>query len=813
MHFPSFPSRLRPWLLPGLLVAALALAVRDGGWGRPSAVAEEPNAKQATAKQTNATQTNTAKNDAAQAQAFFQQEIAPFLARYCADCHSGDDGMAGVTVDRYTKASQVQEHRKEWEKMLRMLRTGLMPPPESQRPTAPQADLVIRWIEDRLTNVDCSGPRNAGRTTIRRLNRTEYDNTIRDLVGVDFHPASDFPADDVGYGFDNIGDVLTLPPILFEKYLDAAEVILDRAIVSDQDRGPKVVALDIDKFQGGQERNSLRGLNSSGEVFTDYEIPHAGNYVIRIVAGQDKAGKDHAKMEVRLDGKPVKTIEVPASRRDPKPYEIRLRLPQGKHRLAAAFTNDFYDPKNPDPNNRDRNLYVGAWEIDGPHGLPPVPPSEAEQKIIFIKPDAQRTPKFCAWEIFQRFANRAYRRPVQREELFRMVELFERAQKSGESFERSIKIGLQAILVSPHFLFRVEADPPPGETRPISEHELATRLSYFLWSSIPDDELRRLADAGQLRANLDEQVRRMIADPKSDALVENFGDQWLQIRNLDTISVDRKQFPAWNAELKEDMRRESRLFLGHVFRNDASLFELLHANYTFINERLANHYGLPGVKGDEFRKVSLADGRRGGVLTQASVLTITSSPTRTSPVKRGKWIMEQILGTEPPPPPPDVEELKEDGPLTGTLRERMEQHRQNPNCAVCHVQMDALGFGFENFDPIGAWRDKEGQFDIDASGELPGGQRFNGPGDLKQILSTNQDAFRRSFSEKLLTYALGRGIEPYDYCTVEDLRLALASSGDRFIPLVLAIARSDAFQKRHQPEAASDAATSSPNPD
>ncbi len=739
---------------------------------------------------------------AEQAEVFFQRDVAPFISRYCADCHTGEDAMAGVQVDHFTKAVQVQEHRKEWEKILRMLRTGLMPPQDSARPKLAEVDRVADWIEDRLTNVDCSGPRNPGRVTFRRLNRTEYDNTIHDLLGVDFHPAEDFPADDVGYGFDNIGDVLTLPPILFEKYLDAAEEIVDRVIVSDQDRGPRVVAVDVGKLSGGDDRGGLRSLSSSGEVYTDHTFALAGDYVFRVQAGQDAAGKEDAKLEFRLDGKAVKVVEVKAPRRSPQWHEFRLRITAGKHRLAAAFTNDFYDPKNPNKQNRDRNLHVGSWEIIGPHGLPPAQPSEAEKRLIFVTPDGKRTAQYCAWEIYQRFASLAYRRPVAREEMFRLMALFQQAQEAGEGFQTSLKVGLQAVLVSPHFLFRVEEDPAPGQTKLISEFELATRLSYFLWSSMPDDELIRLARAGQLRSNLESQVRRMIADPKSEALVANFGDQWLQIRNLDTVSVDKKRFPTWNTELKEAMRQESRQFLAHIMRADVSLFELLDSNYTFLNERLAKHYGLGGVKGDEFRRVALTDGRRGGVLTQASVLTITSSPTRTSPVKRGKWIMEQILGTEPPPPPPNVPELKEDGPLTGTLREQMEQHRRNPNCAVCHVQMDALGFGFENFDPIGAWREKDGKFAIDASGELPGGQRFDGPAALKRILSGNKDAFRRSIAEKLLTYALGRGPEPYDYCTIEDLRAALASGGDRFTALTLALVRSDAFQKRHVPAAA-----------
>ena len=731
-----------------------------------------------------------------QAEAFYRGTVAPFIARYCADCHSGDDAMAGVQVDHFTKARHVQEHRKTWERILVMLQTGLMPPNDVERPDRAEAERIAAWVKDRLSHVDCSGPRVAGRVTIRRLNRAEYNNTIRDLVGLDFEPAADFPADDVGYGFDNIGDVLTLPPILFEKYLDAAEQIVNRAIVSPEDRQPVKVERFVEDLSGGGFRENLRSLPSSGEVFTDLEFSHAADYIIRIEAGADQAGDELAKMQLRLNGKPVKVVEVAAQRNKPEKYEVRFKAPQGKHRVAAAFINDFYNPKDPDPKNRDRNLYIGSWEIEGPLDLPPAEPTEVHRRIVFATPGADRSPEQCAREILHRFADRAWRRPVTKDEADRLVELFQLTKDQGLSFESRLKLPLQAILVSPHFLFRVEKDPPPGETRPISEHELATRLSYFLWSSMPDEELRRLADAGQLRANLESQVRRMIRDPKSWALVENFGDQWLQIRNLDTISIDRKQFPTWGPELKEAMRQESRLYFEYVMHQDRSLFELLDSDYTFVNERLAKHYGIEGVQGEQFQKVSLNNRRRGGVLTHASVLTITSNPTRTSPVKRGKWIMEQILGTEPPPPPPEVEELKDEGPLTGTLRERMEQHRANPNCAVCHVQMDPLGFGFENFDPIGAWREKEGPHEIDASGELPGGLTFDGPAALKAILRSDADAFRRSFAEKMLTYALGRGLELYDHCTIEDLRVAMASGGDRFSSLVLAIVNSEPFQKR-----------------
>jgi hypothetical protein len=385
------------------------------------------------------------------------------------------------------------------------------------------------------------------------------------------------------------------------------------------------------------------------------------------------------------------------------------------------------------------------------------------------------------------------------------------AEQNGETFERGIQLAVEAVLVSPQFLFRVETDPrrrsqrepQPPPIHPVNDFELASRLSYFLWSSMPDDELTRLAIDGKLRQgdNLEQQVKRMLRDPKAKALVENFAEQWLQIRNLKTVSPDPKQFPEFDESLRSAMFEETTRYFAHVMREDRSVLEFLDSNYTFVNERLAKHYGIAGVQGAEFRRVELNDDRRGGILTQASILTVTSNPTRTSPVKRGKWILEQILGTPPPPPPPDVPELKEgkDVVLSGTLRQRMEQHRANPACAVCHSRLDPLGFGFENYDAVGAWRDKEGTFPIDPSGTLPSGQTFQGPKALKAILKTRQDDFRRCLAEKMATYAVGRGMEYFDKCAIDRIVEGMAKNDDRFSSLVLEIVKSDPFQKRKSP--------------
>lgn len=606
---------------------------------------------------------------------FFGSTVRPFLKRYCLDCHTGADGEGSVQLDKYAKSPAVVEDRRTWEKVLVMLRGRRMPPDGNPRPTAGEYDAVTAWLQGVFRESDRAGPPDPGRVTIRRLNRAEYANTVRDFLGIDFNPTAEFPSDDVGYGFDNIGDVLTLPPLLMEKYLAAAEQIAAKAIV-----------------------------------------------------------------EHKPGGKPA----------------------------------------------------------DYP---------QAHRRIFFVAPGEKLSPDSAAEQILRRLVKRAYRRPVGDQELARLVKLAAAARAQGDRFEAGVRLALEAILVSPHFLFRVELDPVPkdaGPIRALNDHELASRLSYFLWSSMPDDELFNRAARGKLREGLDHQVRRMLGDAKSKALVENFAGQWLQLRNLDLASPDKSRFPAFDDGLRRAMRTESEMFFAAILREDRSVLELLDADFTFVNARLARHYGLKGVEGDQFRRVSLPAGgqeavrARGGVLTQAAVLTVTSNPTRTSPVKRGKWVLENILGTPPPDPPPNVPMLRDDAKAVagGTLRQRMEQHRKDTNCAVCHKEMDALGFALENFDAVGAWRTKDGNFPIDAAAQLSDGRSFSGPRELKAVLRGSKDQFVRCLTKKLLTYAIGRGVEPYDTPAVDRIVHAAEAGGYKFSALVLGIVHSDPFQKR-----------------
>jgi hypothetical protein len=558
-----------------------------------------------------------------------------------------------------------------------------MPPPGRPRLTSEEYEAITAWLDERLARSTSVPER--GRVTLRRLNRTEYNNTIRDLVGIDLRPADAFPADDIGYGFDNIGDVLSLPPLLMEKYLAASAAVVDAAF------------------------------------------------------------RDEAVRQ-------------------------RFLHPPPDNGYLLAWRDVTYPTREP----VQKQLILSAADI------PPADPLARQRDH--------------AYEVLRAFADQAYRRPVRHEELLRLLHFVEASQQQGEGYEQGLRTAMRAILVSPHFLFRVESG---GGTR-LNDFELATRLSYFLWSSMPDEELFQAAARKTLRrpGGLSGQVRRMLRDPRSRALAENFAGQWLQTRGLKDIAPDPEVFPDFDEPLRAAMLAETELFFDAVVREDRSILDFLDADFTFVNERLARHYGIAGVHGNEPVRVSLAGTGRAGVLTQGSVLAVTSNPTRTSPVKRGKWMLENILGTAPPPPPPGAGDLREDTqPLRPTsLRQRLEKHRADARCASCHQHMDPLGFGLENFDAIGAWRDRDGEAGIDASGTLPGGQSFRSPAELRALLKSRPDAFARCLAEKLLTYALGRGIEPQDRRLVDAVVRRAARKDYRFSALVLAIVHSEPFQ-------------------
>ncbi len=749
--------------------------------------------------------------DSAKAQAALHRDILPLLNRYCWDCHADGVSKGDVSLEHFTNVTAVLQDRRTWERVLRTVASGDMPPKKKKQPTEAERSQLAGWIEKTLFPVDPDNP-DPGRVTLHRLNRVEYNNTIRDLLGVDFQPAEDFPQDDIGYGFDNIGDVLSLPPVLLEKYLRAAERILDEALVTGPRPSP-VRQIDTARLEGGEDLGPVRGRSSSGEIRIPAKLPVAGKYRLSFEAYGDQVKPDPVKIAVRLDGREVKEFEVSQRKGSPGKFEVEFEAKSaGEAKLAVAFLNDFYEKrvvekevgqgerkrKVKEDVIEDRNLFTQKFELAGPLDVE-LPLPESHKRVFFkgAKPGKERP---VARELVGKFTDRAWRRPVSKAELDRLMTLFDQARKDGENFEASVKLALTAVLVSPNFLFRGEIQPEPdnpARVHPVNEWALASRLSYFLWSSMPDDELFALAAKNRLRKNLEPQVKRMLQDPRAKALTDNFAGQWLQLRLLDLIEPDRKQFPQFSDDLRRAMRVETERLFEHIIREDRPVSDFLLADYTFVNGPLAKHYGIAGVEGEEFVKVSLSGSPRQGVLTHGGILTLTSNPTRTSPVKRGKWVLENILATPPPPPPPGVSSLESQAKLKGTLRQRMEQHRENAVCASCHEKMDAIGFGFEHFDGIGAFRDKDGADPVESSGEIRAGEAFKDHRDLNALLVGARRAdFLRCLTEKMLTYALGRGLEYYDKPAIQGVMERMEKRDLKFSALVLGVVDSVPFQQR-----------------
>jgi mono/diheme cytochrome c family protein len=795
----------------------------------------------------------TAKRPAAPV-APFAERTRPLLAKHCFACHGDKKTEGDINLSRYGDNAAVAADRATWEAVLGAIESGAMPPPNRPRLSDEERQSLVRHLERVLFHLDCDDAMtlDPGRVTIRRLNRVEYNNTVRDLLGIEFRPAEDFPTDDVGHGFDNIGDVLTISPLLIEKYLAAAERIAAAAMASAESPKPfKQSRRGNDLKTSGSARPSLFGIHNivgPGAVTAEFETGRAGEYRIKIRAASPKAGGPAPRMELHANGAKVAEFTVTATAGQPQFYEHRLKLPAGPQRFAVHYAESkdptatpptATPPTGPTPANATPvapatpaaappPLSIGVFELEGPLDAAPSggTDSPARIRLRLVLPEGGRSSRDAARDTLAPFVRRAFRRTPRPGEVEAFVDLAQRVIDRGANFSKAIEVAIAAVLVSPHFLFRVEreelAESPakapssPGtpssssasDTSParrtLGDFELASRLSYFLWSSMPDERLLRLAEEGQLQREqvLVEEARRLLADPRSRAIAENFASQWLNLRGLDDVAPDPKSFPRFNAALRNDMRRETELLFDTVVRENRSLLELIDADFTFVNQRLAAHYGLPAVKGDQFQRVSLRGTPRAGVLTHASVLTLTSNPTRTSPVKRGKWIMENILGTPPPEPPANVPELSatQAAQPDASLRQALEIHRRDPNCAVCHQQMDTLGFGFENFDAVGRWRDRDGEHAVDAAGVLPDGAKFSGPAELVAILKEKKPEYIKTLSERMLTYALGRGLTPADRCVIDEIRRRVTNDGYRATALVEAIVRSEPFRMRKREE-------------
>jgi hypothetical protein len=799
----------------------------------------------------------------------FRRDIEPILVQSCCGCHNSELKKGGVAFDQLESGAARPENRELWWKTLKMLRAGLMPPKNKPRPSSHEIGQVENWIKTAAFQIDAKNP-DPGRVTLRRLNRIEYRNTIRDLMGVHYNTDAEFPPDDTGHGFDNIGDVLSLSPLLLEKYIAAARAIVAQAVPT----GSRVVAEKT--IAGGRFRSAADAAEQGGEgplslsyytpatVSSTFQAEHAGRYQLvldltaneRYVDGVFDYNK--CRLVFKVDGKVL--VDQPYSRQGNKKFQhlVDQEWQAGGHELTFEV-----HPLTPNEKQvRSLALRIDTVTVRGPLAKEHwVLPPNYQRHFPRAVPEMLAERRLYARELLKGFATRAFRRPVDEETLDRLAALAERTYtQPGQTFEAGIAQAMTGVLASPRFLFREEGfEPAPPNTHPlVDEYALASRLSYFLWSTMPDDELFHLAGQKNLRKNLAAQVSRLLADPRSSELVRHFTGQWLQARDIENVEInaravisrdevqdpkvqrqrerfrelvrkppdslteeEKKELAAarasffgsfrrfaqfeLNGDLRRAMRRETEMLFEHVVRNDRSLLELLDSDYTFLNERLARHYGIEGVQGDEMRLVKLPpDSPRGGVLTQGTVLATTSNPDRTSPVKRGLFILDSLLGIPPAPPPPDIPTLEEAAASlkgrTPTLRETLNLHRSEALCSSCHNRMDPLGLALENFNALGRWRDKERGQPIDAGGQLVTGESFTGIRELKRILVDNhRHDFYRCLTEKMLTYALGRGLDYYDVHAVDEILSRVQQENARPSALLMGIIESVPFQKRRAP--------------
>jgi hypothetical protein len=777
--------------------------------------------------------------------AHFRKDIQPLLNKYCYDCH-GDGTKKGELAFDELKSDDALLNHDLWWKVLKNLRGGVMPPEKKPRPSAKELRLLEDWVKHEAFGIDSKNP-DPGRVTIRRLNRVEYRNTIRELMGVDFKADDEFPPDDSGYGFDNIGDVLTISPLLLEKYMDAAKTIVAGAVPTVSKVVGEKRILGTEFLKGDVSTNSARmSLYKEWNLAQTIKAEKPGTYrvILEVVGGGSfEFDPTRSKLIFKVNDRELFQKEFGWDENKKSRFEFEERWQPAEYRLAIELHPIAKEDPKPATgfprNNLSVDLRIAAVTVQGP--------LEKEQwirpknfELFFTKDDPQTPPerRQYAREVLAKFTKRAYRRPADDRTVERLVAIAEAVYvQPGKSVEEGLAQAMLAVLASPRFLFRVEDSQTGLNAEPYSlvdEFSLATRLSYFLWSAMPDEELFRLAEHGDLRKNLTAQLKRMLDDPRSEALIQNFTGQWLQARDVDGIDINARAVlakddsagpepPAGQAggrrggfgfrqpprfELDRDtrlaMRRETEMFFASIVREDRGVTDLIDSDYTFLNEKLARHYGLTNlnVLGPEMRRVSLPkDSPRGGVLTQGTILTVTSNPTRTSPVKRGLFILDNILGTPPSPPPPDIPSLeeaeKEFKDREPTLREVLELHRNKPLCSACHSRMDPLGLALESFNALGLWREKERGQPIDPAGKLVSGESFTGIRELKRILaSEHRIDFYRCLTEKLLTYALGRGLDYYDVLAVDQIVEKLEQTNGRFSALLTGVIESVPFQKR-----------------
>jgi cytochrome c5 len=752
------------------------------------------------------------------------------LDRYCVTCHSerlrtGNLILAKEAVD----PDHVRTAVPVWEKVVQKLRSGAMPPAGRPRPDPSAVDALVSSLETSLDRTAAETP-NPGRPTIHRLNRAEYANAIRDLLALDIGATTLLPPDDAAFGFDNNADVLTISPGLFERYMSTARRIA-RLAIGDPTLRPAVETYELSRYLLQDDRVSEdMPFGSRGGIAIQHYFPLDAEYAVKVQL-QRRRPTDAQQLEIRVDGERVKLFQVGGSAAKSAddsenqsasgPFEVRLPVKAGPHLVAATFLQRTIVPDGLSPaylpvgnisfrGKRGAEGTVERVEIAGPYNSQGPSDTPSRRRIFVCRPaarrsspDTQASEDGCARRILGTLARRAYRRPIADQDLQKLLKFY-RQGRAQDGFDAGIQSALERLLVDPQFLFRVEREPavpPTGGVFRVSDAELASRLSFLLWSSIPDDELLDLATRGKLAdgAVLEQQVRRMLGDPRASALVSNFAAQWLYLRNVRAVAPDVNAFPGFDGNLREALLEETELFVTSQLREDRSVVDLLTANYTFLNERLARHYGVPGIYGSHFRRVTITDPNRVGLLGQGSILMVTSYATRTSPVVRGKWLLENILGAPPPAPPANVPPLPDAGAegRVMSVRERMEQHRKDPVCASCHAQMDPLGFALENYDAIGRWRSAdETHAAIDSTAMLADGRIVHGPVELRELLVAKRENFVTTVTQKLLTYALGRGLEAYDMPAVRRIVRDAEQSDYRWSALILGIAKSVPFQMR-----------------
>ena len=758
-------------------------------------------------------------------------EPKAMLDKYCVTCHNQRLKTGGLTLDNLN-LDKVADNAETWEKVLRKLHGGMMPPQGMPRPDATTVDQFMGWLETSLDRAAASHPE-PGRSTLHRLNRTEYGNAIHDLLDLDIDAASYLPADDEANGFDNIADVLRFSPSLLEQYLSASDKISSLA-VGDPSITP--VSLVFHAPPDLDQEKHIEGLplGTRGGIRIPYNFPLDGEYDFRVFLLQNivgyLTGLEYAhQLEISIDGQRVFLAQVGGEEdnkmsdanlgvaKDTIDARLRTRIPvkAGPRTVVVTFLRRNSAPSDEplQPFTHDHDLQnmngvprIDRMQITGPFNPTGSGDTPSRHRIFSCRPSNAAAELPCARTILTNLARRAYRRPVTGADLENLLSFYQSA-RNKKNFDAGIENALRLILTNPKFLFRTESDPAgaaPGSMHPVSDLELASRLSFFLWSTIPDDQLITVASQGKLKdpAILEQQVKRMLADDRSEALVKNFAGQWLLLRNLPNVQPDPNEFPNFDDNLRQAFRRETEMFFGSILREDRNVLDLLTADYTFVNERLAKHYGIAGVYGSQFRRVKIANEQRRGLLGQGSILTVTSEANRTSPVKRGKFILEAILGTPPPAPPPNVPPLKEnEGAQALSVRARLEEHRKSPACSGCHAVMDPLGFSLENFDGVGEWRIKEPGGAVDPSGQLADGTKVDGPVALRNAIMRHPEQFVRTLTEKMLTYGLGRGLEYYDMPTVRGIARDASRTDYKFSSIVLGIVKSTPFQMRRVQDA------------